>query len=198
VKNNLQIVSTLLDLQADHTPDASAREMFQESRERVRSMALIHERLYRSRDLTSVNFTEYTRQLADDLFRAYRMADDVQLEVEVSVPPLPIDVAIPCGLLLNELVSNCFKHAFPGASAGRLRVSLTAEADGTNVLTVADNGRGFPAGLDLRTTTSFGLQLVNTLVDQLGGTVALTADRGTTFTIQFPQPGTERPKGALP
>ena len=186
VKNNLQIVSALLDLQSGHTADPRALEMFQESRGRVKSMALIHERLYRSTDLARVNFAEYVRHLADDLYRTYRVSDDeIALEVEVDVPPLPIDIAIPCGLLLNELMSNCLKHAFRDATAGLIRVSLTADPDGTNVLVVADDGAGFPADTDFRNTTSFGLQLVTTLVEQLDGTVTLTGGPGATFTVRF-------------
>jgi two-component sensor histidine kinase len=186
VKNNLQIVSTLLDLQSDHTSDPRTLEMFRESRGRVKSMALIHERLYHSHDVAHVNFTEYVRQLADDLFYTYRVGDDIRLELAVDIPPLTIDIAIPCGLLLNELMSNCFKHAFRDAPEGCIRVSLSRAPDGWNVLTVADDGPGFPAGTDFRNTTSFGLQLVNTLAEQLEGTIELTCDRGTTFTVRFP------------
>ena len=151
-------------------------------------MALIHERLYRSQDMARVNFAEYVRQLADDLYRTYKVSDDdIRLELDVDIPPVPIDIAIPCGLLLNELMSNCFKHAFKDATEGRIRVSLYRDADETNVLIVADNGAGFPAGTDFRNTTSFGLQLVTTLVEQLDGEIELTSDRGTTFTVRFPK-----------
>ncbi len=139
VKNNLQIVSALLDLQSEQTQDEQALEMFKESRGRVRSMALIHERLYRSQDLARVDFAEYVRNLAADLYHAYKVSDDeVALDVEVDVPPLPIDIAIPCGLLINELVSNALKHAFPDGAAGRLRVALHRNGDNTNV---PDRGR---------------------------------------------------------
>jgi PAS domain S-box-containing protein len=186
VKNNLQIVSTLLDLQSDYTADPGALEMFRESRGRVKSMALVHERLYRSADVARVDFAEYVRQLAHDLYRAYRVSDqDVRLELDVAAPPLPIDIAIPCGLLLNELMSNCFKHAFGGAAAGAIRVALRGEG-AANVLSVADDGAGFPAGVDFRNPASFGLQLVNTLAEQLGGTVEMTTGRGTAFTVRFP------------
>jgi PAS domain S-box-containing protein len=187
VKNNLQIVSTLLDLQSDFTADARALEMFRESRGRVKSMALIHERLYRSEDLARVEFGDYIRRLADDLYRTYKVSDDeVRLDLDVCVPPLAIDTAIPCGLLLNELVSNCFKHAFPDGRAGTVRVALVRGAGGTTELTVADDGAGFPAGVDFRNTTSFGLQLVNTLTEQLAGTLELTTGAGTTVTVRFP------------
>ena len=188
VKNNLQIVSALLDLQSGHTADAGALEMFQESRGRVRSMALIHERLYRSQDMARVDFSEYVRQLADDLYHTYKVSDDdIRLVVDVDVPPLPIDLAIPCGLLLNELMSNCFKHAFPDGTAGTIRVSF-ARAGGDHLLSVADDGVGFPPGTDFRDTPSFGMQLVNTLADQLGGELELTTGPGTTFAVRFPHP----------
>ena len=189
VKNNLQIVSALLDLQSEHTSDPAVLTMFKESRGRVKSMAMIHERLYRSQDMARVNFTEYVRQLADDLYRTYKVSDnDIRLELDVDIPPLTIDIAIPCGLLLNELMSNCFKHAFKDVTEGCIRVSLHRAGDDTNVLSVADDGAGFPAGTDFRNTTSFGMQLVNTLVDQLDGEIELTTGRGTTVTARFPKP----------
>jgi two-component sensor histidine kinase len=161
--------------------------MFQESRGRVKSMAMIHERLYRSRDMARVDFADYLRQLVADLYSTYNVCDDeVRLEVDVEVPPLPIDVAIPCGLLLNELISNCFKHAFTAARGGRIRVSFRRSGAADNVLVVSDDGVGFPTGLDFRRTGSFGLQLVNTLAEQLGGDIDLATDRGTTFTVRFP------------
>ena len=187
VKNNLQIVSTLLDLQSGHTSDTQALAMFQESRGRVKSMALIHERLYRSRDIARVDFGDYVRRLADDLYHTYKSSShEIELALEIDFLPLSIDLAIPCGLLLNELMSNCFKHAFADVAGARLRIALYLDGAATNVLIVSDNGAGFPAGTDFRNTTSFGLQLVNTLVDQLDGTIELTSDPGTTFTVRFP------------
>lgn len=198
VKNNLQIVSTLLDLQSEHTSDPATLEMFQESRSRVRSMALIHERLYRSHDIARVDFGEYVRQLAADLYRTYKVSDDdIRLVVSADLPPLTLDIAIPCGLLLNELMSNSLKHAFAGRSEGCLQVTLSRDADGANVLVVADDGVGFPAGIDFRKTSSFGLQLVTTLADQLDGDIALTVEKGTRFTIRFPRTGNSCPIGAV-
>ena len=149
-------------------------------------MALIHERLYRSQDVARVDFREYVRQLAQDLYHTYKVSDgDIALHVEIAVLPLPLDIAIPCGLLLNELISNCLKHGFKDTSQGWIRVTL--RGDGTNnVLTVADNGAGFPPGLDFSNTTSFGLQLVRTLVEQLKGKIELVNNRGTVVTITFP------------
>ncbi|VTR92980.1 pas domain-containing protein : PAS domain S-box OS=Methanobacterium sp. Maddingley MBC34 GN=B655_1763 PE=4 SV=1: MASE1: PAS_3: PAS_4: PAS_8: PAS_4: PAS_4: PAS_9: HisKA_2: HATPase_c [Gemmata massiliana] len=190
VKNNLQIISTLLDLQSDGITDPAALAAFRESRGRVRSMALIHERLYRSENLASVEFGTYVRNLAEDLFRAYRADDEaIRLAVSVSVPPVPLDIAIPCGLLVNELISNCLKYAFADREGGMIAVSLAPEEPGTHLLTVADDGVGLPPGFDFRHTTSFGLQLVNTLVEQLGGDIALDGTSGTRFTIRFPARG---------
>ena len=197
VKNNLQIVSTLLDLQSEHTQDRQAIEMFEESRGRVKSMALIHERLYRSQDLARVNIADYVRQLAEDLFHAYRVSnDEIVLHVDVTVPPLPIDIAIPCGLLLNELLSNCLKHAFADASEGWIRVTLHDDGPNT-ILTVADNGAGFPPDFDFRNTTSFGLQLVTTLVEQLHGEIELKTEGGSEFIVSFPVKD-RGPNGTLP
>ena len=187
VKNNLQIVSTLLDLQSGYTEDKQALEMFKESQARVRSMSLIHERLYRSHDLARVEFVHYVQQLADDLYHSYRLSsEEIVLEVDVDLPPLPIDVAIPCGLLINELMSNALKHAFNHANAGRIRIAFHRNGDNLNILKVADTGTGFPSNVDFRNATSFGLQLVNTLVEQLQGKLDLNSDRGTEFTVTFP------------
>jgi two-component sensor histidine kinase len=187
VKNNLQIISSLLDLQAEQTQDRQALEMFRESRGRVRSMALIHERLYRSEDLARVNFSEYIQHLTNDLYHNYKVSeDDIILDVCVDVPPLAIDMAIPCGLLINELISNALKHAFAHTTEGHLWVALERGLDNTNVLTVADDGCGFPSDIDFRNTNSFGMQLVNTLVEQLHGEIELNTARGTAFTVTFP------------
>jgi two-component sensor histidine kinase len=135
-----------------------------------------------------VDFAEYVRQLADDLYLTYKVSnDEIVLDVEIDVPQMSIDIAIPCGLLINELMSNAFKHAFADAVEGRLRVALRRSGDNTNVLIVADTGAGFPGGLDFRNTASFGLQLVNTLVEQLHGEIELKTDRGTEFTVTFPE-----------
>lgn len=189
VKNNLQIVSALLHLQSANVPDRAVREMFEETRGRVKSMALIHERLYRAGDLAGVDLSEYVRQLAADVYRAYRVSEEsVRLELAVNVPPLPLDVAIPCGLILNELISNCLKHAFAGRAAGQINVTFRPTPDGNMVLSVSDDGVGFPPGLDLRTTTSFGFQLIHTLAEQLHGHANLTTGDGATVAVTFPAP----------
>lgn len=193
VKNNLQVVSTLLDLQADFTEDPMTLAMFAESRGRVRSMALIHERLYRSQDLGRVPVQDYIAQLAQDLYASYGVAEsDVHLKLTVGVPPLPLEIAIPCGLLLNELMSNCFKHAFKGKQHGQITVSFVADSVDRYCLHVSDDGCGLPVPLDPHHAATFGLQLVQTLVEQLRGTLNVGArpagGRGTAFEVSFPAP----------
>lgn len=189
VKNNLQIISALLHLQSANLPDPAVREMFNDSRGRVKSMALIHERLYRSGDLTGIDFSEYIRQLAADLYRAYRVSQtNVKLELNVTIPPLPIDTAIPCGLLLNEMLSNCLKHAFKGRDAGRITVDFRKCTDGNLSLSVGDDGVGFMPGYDWSSSTSFGLQLIHTLAEQLNGHAQLITGIGSTATVTFPAP----------
>jgi PAS domain S-box-containing protein len=187
VKNNLQVVSSLLRLQSAHVQDPAALEMFTESRNRIQSMALVHEKLYQSADLSRVDFAEYVQSLTNLLVSSYRTrAAAVTLRVTVENVMLGIDVAVPLGLLINELVSNCLKYAFPLGRSGEVRVELRAAGAGHNLLVVADDGIGLPPGTDFRKTESLGMQLVCGLTEQLGGSIDLVGDRGTEFRIMFP------------
>jgi two-component sensor histidine kinase len=184
VKNNLQIVSSLLYLQAAKTEHPGAVLALTESRARVRSMALIHEKLYQSPNLASVDMGGYTRNLVSDLQRFYRTDDSsVRLTVNIDDIPLGITEAIPCGLIINELVSNVLKHAFPKGEGGEITIQLTRESANHITLTVSDNGIGFPEHVDFRNASSLGLTLVNSLVEQLDGSIELDRRGGTTFTI---------------
>ncbi len=186
VKNNLQVISSLLYLQSTNIKDRQTLKMFQDSQSRVRSMALVHERLYQSQDLARINFAEYVRSLANYLFRSYSVNTNViQLRVNVEDVFLGVDTAIPCGLIINELVSNSLKHAFSDDRAGEVRIELHSDDDSQYILVVSDNGIGFPQDLDFQDTGSLGLQLVKTLADQLEGTVELDRSVGTTFKIAF-------------
>lgn len=187
VKNNLQVVSSLLSLQARHLADEPYRELLAVSRDRIRSMALLHERLYRSRDLEKIDFEGYIRELAGDLFVSHGVdTERVALDIRVEDVALGIDTAIPCGLIINELVTNCLKHAFPGGRAGRLRISLRKTAGGEGfVLSVGDDGAGLPEGREAASSAALGLKLVGSLVEQLGGEMELRRDRGTEFVIRF-------------
>ena len=186
VKNNLQVISSLLNLQSRYIEDQSVLELFQESQNRVRSMALIHEKLYRSQDLARINFAEYIRNLATHLVRSYRAnSGPVSLKVDANDVSLSIDAAVPCGLIINELVSNSLKYAFKDGREGEIRIELRSDRDRQVTLIVADNGVGFPKDLDFRYTESLGMQLVNTLTNQLDGTVELHSNGGTEFKITF-------------
>jgi len=188
VKNNLQVISSLLNLQARQVQDERTAEMFHASQSRVISMALVHEKLYRAPDLTRVNLAEYIRNLATHLFHAYQVrARGIRLQVEVEEVTLGIDTAIPCGLIINELLSNALKHGFPQGREGEIYVGL--QAQGAQLcLTVANDGVNFPLDLDFRNTVSLGLQLVITLVEQLDGEITLESGRRTTFKIEFTPP----------
>ena len=188
VKNNLQIISSLLKLQSRHTDNSQTLEMFKESQSRIRTMALIHEKLYQSNDLARVNFGEYIVNLAANLFRSYEL-HSTQVKPLISVENifLEIDVAVPCGLIINELVSNSLKYAFTPGSSGEIKIELYAENEQDLALIVSDNGVGLPEGLDWQNLKSLGLQLVNNLVEQLGGDVKLSRKFGTQFKITFPR-----------
>jgi len=185
VKNNLQIVSSMLNLQTEKLSDPKAIELFKESQNRVRSIALFHEKLYQSRDLGRVEIGEYIRGLANGSFATYGVnPDDIVLTVQTEDIPLEVDAAISCGLIVNELVSNALKHAFPGRRQGQVAVTLSAA--GTDVvLAVADDGVGFPADLDFRSPGTLGLKLVAIFTEQVRGTMDLTREPGTKFTLRF-------------
>lgn len=188
VKNNMQVISGLIELQSQQLKDKSSREIFNETRDRVSSMALIHENLYKASDLGNINFMEYIKTLTKHLFYSYNVDSGVvQLKTDVKNVFLDVQVGIPCGLIINELVSNTFKHAFPEGKRGEVCVSLFPESEGQYTLIVKDNGIGFPKKMDFRNTKSLGMQLVTMLVDQLEGTIELKRDEGTEFVISFPE-----------
>jgi PAS domain S-box-containing protein len=185
VKNNLQVVTSMLNLQSMKTTDPAVLEMFKESQDRVRSMALIHEKLYKSDDLSRISFNEYVRNLTAYLAQSYGVnPETVRLDIDSGDILLSIDRAIPCGLIVNELVSNALKYAFPGDRAGNITVSMHREG-GEYTLTVGDDGVGLPSHVDYRNTASLGLQLVNLLVTQLDGDLTMNAENGTVFSIRF-------------
>jgi PAS domain S-box-containing protein len=187
VKNNMQLISSLLSLQADLIDEPHLLAMFTDSQQRIQSMALVHDILYRSDDLARINLAEYIRLLITELRLSYRV-DPGRINVQTQLDEVfvGIDTVIPCGLLLNELLSNCFKHAFTAGATGEIRVELQSHAVTTLALVISDNGCGFPEELDFRRTDSLGLQLVCSLTEQLGGSIALERGHGTRFTITLP------------
>jgi two-component sensor histidine kinase len=160
--------------------------MFKESQHRVESMALIHERLYRADDSRRIDVADYTHTLTAHLFVSYgARAEPITLALDMDNMTLGIDTAIPCGLIIHELVTNALKHAFPDGMRGEIRLSMVVNDAGQYTLVVSDNGIGFPTDLDFRNTASLGLQLVTTLTEQLDGTIALESKGGTTFIVAF-------------
>jgi two-component sensor histidine kinase len=194
VKNNLQIISSLLRLQSDYIKDEKALTSFKDSQSRIRSMALIHEKLYQSKDLVRIDFADYIRDLTANLLRSYTASSQViDLSINAKDIWLTIDTAIPCGLIINELVSNSLKHAFPTTNAeNRIEIDVHSSTDNKFALTVRDNGVGFPEDLDFQDTESLGLQLVCTFIEQLEGSIELDNTRGTTFIMAFSEVGTAR------
>ncbi|MBI5688074.1 MAG: PAS domain S-box protein [Verrucomicrobia bacterium] len=186
VKNNLQIVISLLNLQAVRIRSPEALEAMQETANRVRSMALLHETLYLSQSLARVNFASYIENICSHLFRSYGpKAARVRLEPRLENVSIDLDQTVSCGLIVNELVSNALKHAFPEGRSGKITVELQTAPQGEIVLTVADDGVGLPAGLDVHQTETLGHQLVFMLAEKLHGTVDVAQNHGTVFRIAF-------------
>jgi PAS domain S-box-containing protein len=186
VKNNLCVVASLLELQSNTLTDPGLAKMFEESQNRLYSMALIHEKLYRSPNLAQIDLGEYLEDLVTNLFHSYNVSGNlVKLQVLTESIPLNIETVTPCGLIANELVSNTVKHAFPNGKAGTVRVECYQTSDRKIHLFVKDNGVGFPENLDFRKTSSMGFQVVCTLTEQLEGTIELDSTNGTVFHLIF-------------
>jgi len=188
VKNNLQVILSLLSLQSKYVEDERTLQMFQESQNRVRSMVFIHEKLYRSKDVSRIDFADYVSNLAANLMHSYGLAGRVKLHVDVKDVRLGVNAAIPCGLIINELVTNSLRHAFPADRRGRVDIALRAEDDRRYVLSVSDDGVGLPADFDFNDCESLGMELVSTLTQQLGGTMKVDQSDGTRFEIAFAEP----------
>jgi PAS domain S-box-containing protein len=189
VKNNLQVVSSLLGLQSRAITDPETRKRFQESQNRIHSMALLHESLYQSETLSQIDFPEYIRQLAAHLFHSYGVGNDrVRLETDLQDLNLTLDTAVPCGLIINELVSNSLKYAFPGDRNGVIRVAMREEPDRNITLRVADDGIGLDSSVDWATTPTLGLRLVRSLAQQLGGKLEVNSKQGTEIFLSFVAP----------
>ena len=207
IKNNLQVISSLLELQADQFKEKKVREAFRESQNRVASMAIIHEELYKAEDTETIDFAVYLRKLTSGLLDSYAIRkEDIKLKLEVERVFLGVDTAIPLGIIINELVSNSLKHAFLTGEKGEIHVILSKKGVSINkyirnvadkdkgslvntaclyTLIVSDNGLGFPENINFRKTDSLGLQLVNTLVEQLDATIEMETNNGTRFIINF-------------
>jgi PAS domain S-box-containing protein len=190
VKNNLQVIVSLINLQASHVSDAEVVGMFEETQNRVRAIASIHESLYSTDDLSTIHFGMHLEQLALQLAAFYGFGERVQLEVSTADMAVDIEQAIPLALISNELLCNAFKHAFPGGRRGRVFVGLRYDTSGTAPLSgeleITDDGTGLRDDVDLRTAESMGFHLVNILTAQLRASVELARANGTSFRVRFP------------
>ncbi len=185
VKNNLQVISSILNLQSSYVKDKKTLNILRESQNRIKSMSFIHESLYRARDFSSLNFSEYIENLVRNLVQSYMLDhDNVNTELDLGQHALSLDQAIPCGLIINELVSNSIKYAFPKGKEGMITVKLK-EVENKLHFTVADNGIGLPENFNVEETDTLGLQLVYTLIDQLDGDIEVINDNGTKFLFNF-------------
>lgn len=185
VKNNMQIISSMLKLQLEYIEDPKALELSRSSHNRVKTMALVHEKLYKSNNLARIDFTEYVRSLTIYLLGYYRI-DTKRINIKSDVQNILMDIntAIPCGLILNELFSNSLKHAFPDNRKGEISITFKSESD-ESILIVSDNGIGLPSELDIDNPKSLGFQLLNALVKQLHGKMNLSINEFTSFQINF-------------
>lgn len=185
IKNNLMIISSLLELQSYYIKDKADLDFFRESRTRALSMAIIHERLYQSTDLKKIDFGDYISNLATDLLDIYSIAPEkIKLDINAIDIKMDINTAIPLGLITNELMTNSLKHAFPDNKNGTISIKIS-KTDDIFTFIVKDNGIGFPEDLDYKNTDSLGLELVNSLTNQIDGKLELNTEVGTEFKITF-------------
>lgn len=190
VKNNLQVISSILNLQSSYVKDKKSLDLLLESQNRIKSMAFVHESLYQTNDFSNINFSSYVENITSNLVHSYSNPENPpQLNLDLDLIQLNLDTAIPCGLIINELISNALKYAFKDKKVGQLNVTVKTKGPGIQIV-IADNGKGFPDNLDFRNTESLGLQLVVTLVDQINGKIELETKKGTKFTIDFIPPRT--------
>ena len=187
VKNNLQVISSLLNLQSAYIKDKHDLAIFQQSQQRIASIALIHEKLYQSQDLARINFGEYIRDLVASLFTAYEVNEDaiaLKINIEEDIL-LGLDTAIPCSLIIHELVSNSLKYAFPTGNNGTICINFNQNAENDFILRVSDDGIGLPSNFDFQKIGSLGLQLVDAFTHQLGGNINIKSDVGVEFQVRF-------------
>jgi two-component sensor histidine kinase len=187
VKNNLQIVGSLLDLQSAQISDPVVLQVLRDGQNRIRSMALIHQTLYQSNDFAEVDFSQFLDALVPRLVGSFGVDPErIRLAMAPTTVRLPINAAVPCGLILNELVTNAFKHAFPDGRNGKVGLELSPDGNGGVCLAVSDDGVGLPADFEIGQTATLGLQLIVLLTEQLGGTLTIERSNPTRFSVRFP------------
>jgi PAS domain S-box-containing protein len=187
VKNNLQIISSLIKMQSQNFKNAEIQEVFRETQNRVMSMSYIHQSFYQSGDLTEINFDIYIQKLVNNLFNIYDTNPVlINFEIDTKGISMGVDTAIPCGLMINEMVSNSLKHAFVKGNRGSISITLD-EKDGVCILNIKDNGRGIPDSVQLGKSTSLGMVLITMLCDQIDGSISLKREGGTEYEVRFPR-----------
>lgn len=189
VKNNMQVISGLLDLQADKSKNKAINEFSMKAKNRIRSMALLHEKIYLSKDLTNIEFSDYIEILTNELIYSYNIDNNIILKRDIDKVFLNIDTAIPLGLIINELVTNSLKYAFPKNRKGEIYINLKSGKNNKIILEVGDNGLGLPKNFDINNTETLGLELVISLTKQLKGSIKLFRHNGTKFKIEFAEKG---------
>ena len=185
VKNNLQVITSLLGLQARSIKDPATRIKFDESRYRIQAMAILHEILDESSSLAEIDFANYIQRLVAHLVRSYGAIGRIQMQIRADPLSCHRDIALPCGLIVNEVLSNAFKYAFPGGKSGEIRIDLRRDDSGMVHLLLADNGIGLPPGWDWKTSPTLGLRLVRTLARQIEADMQVNGSNGTAFSIAF-------------
>jgi len=185
VKNNLQVINSLIRLQCAYTDDAEALELFDECQNRIISMALIHEKMYEAHDLSNINIKEYITQLSQNLLRSYRLNQRIDLKIDVKIEHLTLDTLVPLGLLLNEMISNSFKHAFKDRESGSITIKLDRMKNGLFYLEIGDDGVGLPKDFSFKSANTLGMELIVTLTSQLDGTISRIDREGSYFAIEF-------------
>ena len=186
VKNNLLVVSSLLHWQADYIADPAVLKIFEQSQYRIQSMAIIHEKLYQSKNLAEIDLSEYLETLAKQLECSFNSDyQRITINFDLQAIFLNVETATPCGLIVNELISNVFEHAFPNHETGQIWLKVKENDQKQVTISIEDNGVGLPANLDFKNTESLGLQLVFLLTKQLEGEITVTSNNGTTFTLTF-------------
>ena len=188
VKNNLQIIISLLNLQSGYIKDEATLKAVKDGQNRVRSMALVHEKFYQSEELVEIDFGDYIEKLCQYLYQSYGdKTDRIKLNVDTNQISLDMDTAMPCGLLVNEIVSNAYKYAFPGAGTGEIDISMR-KVDHEVVLVIRDTGIGLPSGFNIENAESLGMQLIQALTNQIDGRLSVSGDGGSSFEVIFPYP----------
>lgn len=194
-KNNMQVISSFLHMQFSKTRDKKVRQMFNDTQNRIRGMSMVHEKLYRSKDLSRLDLGEYTKELAGSIIASYKaLRNKVTLSLDIEDIPVSIDAAIPWGLILNELVSNSLKYAFPGDRKGEITISMHRKGSGEISVSYSDNGVGFPPGFNLYQAKTLGMRLILNLVYQLNGNLELENGTGVLFKISFKDRDRKRPE----